>query len=384
VGIEDHYSNLARDQSLSIQQLTAMLAAYTGPPGYDPKPALQSLSVPALFVYGGMDRSNPTFHDIPQVEAIKSERGKDFTVLLFPNTNHDLFDVTTGSFDPQLFPSIIAWARTKLRAPGEIGSRGQDRLGRRRDARHPPGALSADTVILRLRARTRWIRARTPGACRGLTGRPPLRVPATLTLPFDPTRTPAGLRSEAGCEPAGAGDLGGGRIDWGRRHEHGFRKGHPGGTWREAKTGLGSLRGPAASTVRLLAGLLGLHGRARPARTHAGCRRLRHRGEFRVVHVPGPQCELLREGTGKWYQTYVGNDGVLVIEGTFVGGRMVLYQNPVTATTGGPGRESGAVRARGVAEQRSDLAGDAPSTRSTREGSEQALDLLDGAGRATG
>ena len=70
--------------------------------------------MPALWVYGGMDRSNPTFADIAALEKIKQDRNKDFTILLFPNMNHDLIDVTTGQFDPQFFPKIFEWGRSKL------------------------------------------------------------------------------------------------------------------------------------------------------------------------------------------------------------------------------------------------------------------------------
>ncbi len=114
VGVEIYYDDLADNASLSIAQLTAMLANYTGAPGYDPATALQALKVPALWLYGGMDRSNPTFYDIAQLEKIKQERNKDITILLFPNTNHDLLDVTTGQFDPELFPKIFAWGQSKL------------------------------------------------------------------------------------------------------------------------------------------------------------------------------------------------------------------------------------------------------------------------------
>jgi len=114
VGIEIYYDDLADNASLSIAQLTAMLANYTGAHGYDPTAALQALNVPALWVYGGMDRSNPTFYDIAQLDKIKQERNKDFTVLLFPNMNHDLIDVITGQFDPEFFPKIFEWARSKL------------------------------------------------------------------------------------------------------------------------------------------------------------------------------------------------------------------------------------------------------------------------------
>ena len=116
VGIEGYYDELADDESKSIAELTAMLASYTGPHGYDPTAALQALNVPALWVYGGMDRSNPTYYDIAQLEKIKQERSKDITIFLFPNMDHDLIDVTTGQFDPELFPKVIAWASSRLGA----------------------------------------------------------------------------------------------------------------------------------------------------------------------------------------------------------------------------------------------------------------------------
>lgn len=114
VGIEIYYDGLADNISLSIFQLTAMLANYAGAHGYDPATALQALNVPALWLYGGMDRSNPTFHDIAQLEKIKQERNKDITILLFANMNHDLIDVNSGQFDPEFFPKIITWSKSKL------------------------------------------------------------------------------------------------------------------------------------------------------------------------------------------------------------------------------------------------------------------------------
>jgi len=45
---------------------------------------------------------------------IKQERNKDITIFLFPNMNHDLADVTTGQFDPEFFPKIIVWSKSKL------------------------------------------------------------------------------------------------------------------------------------------------------------------------------------------------------------------------------------------------------------------------------
>lgn len=114
LGIENYYDSLADDASLSIEQLNFMLENYSGPLGYDPRSTLEGLSVPALWIYGGMDRSNPTFYDIDILEKIKQERNKDFTISLFPFSNHDLIDVRTGEFDPELFSKMIEWVNEQL------------------------------------------------------------------------------------------------------------------------------------------------------------------------------------------------------------------------------------------------------------------------------
>lgn len=114
LGIENYYDGLADDASLSIEQLTTMLENYSGPLGYDPRSTLEALSVPTLWIYGGMDRSNPTFYDIDVLEKIKQERNKDFTISLFPFSNHELIDVRTGQFDPELFSKMIEWGNEQL------------------------------------------------------------------------------------------------------------------------------------------------------------------------------------------------------------------------------------------------------------------------------
>jgi len=96
VGISNYYDNLADDDSISIDQLNEMLANYTGIQGYDPVPTLEMLTVPALWIYGGVDRSNPTFYDIATIETIRMEQNKNFTIQLFSHSNHDLIDVRTG------------------------------------------------------------------------------------------------------------------------------------------------------------------------------------------------------------------------------------------------------------------------------------------------
>jgi len=39
---------------------------------------------------------------------------KDFTISFFPFSNHELIDVRTGQFDPELFSKMIEWGNEQL------------------------------------------------------------------------------------------------------------------------------------------------------------------------------------------------------------------------------------------------------------------------------
>lgn len=110
VGLSDYYDDLADNEALTIEEMTAMLGDYTGPRGYEPKPILEMLNIPALWFFGGMDRSNPTFYDITTIESIKEQSGKEFTICLLPFVNHELIDVRTGELTTELFGKLIEWA----------------------------------------------------------------------------------------------------------------------------------------------------------------------------------------------------------------------------------------------------------------------------------
>ena len=59
-------------------------------------PYLEALTIPALWLYGEQDKSNPTVNDIAILGRIKAELGKDFTIHLFPDADHDFVDSRTG------------------------------------------------------------------------------------------------------------------------------------------------------------------------------------------------------------------------------------------------------------------------------------------------
>ena len=107
--IEGYYDILADDLSLSIEEINAMLDDYTGSLGFDPRPYLEAVQVPGLWIYGGMDRSNPTAYDIKVLNEMIQEHGKNFTILLFPFADHDLVDVRTGEPPEELLPRLFEW-----------------------------------------------------------------------------------------------------------------------------------------------------------------------------------------------------------------------------------------------------------------------------------
>jgi dienelactone hydrolase len=89
-----------------------------GPSGYDPLPSLRALRVPALFLYGGLDRHVPTRLCLRRLEPLLA--GRDFAVEVFPQANHALVETQRGlneemlrsdRFAPGLFPRLGEWLR---------------------------------------------------------------------------------------------------------------------------------------------------------------------------------------------------------------------------------------------------------------------------------
>lgn len=117
VGTSDYYDELTDDPAVTVEAATAQLDGFAGPFGYDPRPTLAALRTPALFVFGGLDRSNPSLFDKREIEAIQTAHPVDFTVHFYPRMDHDLVDADTGTFPADLFPNLFVWAQSKL-GPG--------------------------------------------------------------------------------------------------------------------------------------------------------------------------------------------------------------------------------------------------------------------------
>ncbi len=110
VGVSDHYDQMA-DDSESIEDALAALDSYRGVQGFNPYLALTRLEVSGFWIYGGMDKSNPTQADIEVLNKIKEQEGKDFTIKLYENCNHEMMDVRTGQLCNQLIPDLQSHLR---------------------------------------------------------------------------------------------------------------------------------------------------------------------------------------------------------------------------------------------------------------------------------
>jgi dienelactone hydrolase len=123
----DVYQNLAgegdRPQTLSDAQIDAEVLRQ-GPGGFDPMPSIRSLHIPALWLFGGLDKQIPTRLSVQRLDPLLRDGRHDFEVAVFPNANHALVETTSGltsemlksdRFAPGLFARVGAWLRAHVR-----------------------------------------------------------------------------------------------------------------------------------------------------------------------------------------------------------------------------------------------------------------------------
>ena len=77
--------------------------------GFDPKPYLEKLDVPALWLFGGADRNVPPIQSVAELRSIKQEQGKDWTIVVYPGAGHGLFD--SPATDARAAPRAEEWVR---------------------------------------------------------------------------------------------------------------------------------------------------------------------------------------------------------------------------------------------------------------------------------
>ncbi|HET9316013.1 MAG TPA: prolyl oligopeptidase family serine peptidase [Vicinamibacteria bacterium] len=87
VGIEIYYSDLAEGTTTSFDELSARLLEYRGPRGFDPRPTLERLDVPGLWLLGAQDRSIPTRETVAVLDEL-SRAGRPYRWIVYPDAGH--------------------------------------------------------------------------------------------------------------------------------------------------------------------------------------------------------------------------------------------------------------------------------------------------------
>lgn len=103
IGEEIYYSRFAEFGTTPLGEMSTLLKSFKGPHGYDPKPILETLTTPGLWLLGGADRSIPTPETVAILDALVAQ-GKPFSKVVFPDADHSMRGVN-------LWPEIDRWLK---------------------------------------------------------------------------------------------------------------------------------------------------------------------------------------------------------------------------------------------------------------------------------
>ena len=101
VGEEIYFSRFAEKTTTPLAELSDVLKTFKGPHGFDPRPVLEELTTPGLWLLGGADRSIPTPDTIAILDALIA-RGRPFAKVVFPDADHSMRGAN-------LWPEIDRW-----------------------------------------------------------------------------------------------------------------------------------------------------------------------------------------------------------------------------------------------------------------------------------
>ena len=101
VGEEIYFSRFAEKTTTPLAELSDVLKTFKGPHGFDPRPVLEGLSTPGLWLLGGADRSIPTPDTIAILDALIA-RGRPFSKVVFPDADHSMRGAN-------MWPEIDRW-----------------------------------------------------------------------------------------------------------------------------------------------------------------------------------------------------------------------------------------------------------------------------------
>jgi hypothetical protein len=89
VGIEGFYSRIVEETNAPVEEGYKELPSFNGFHGFDPKPVLETLNVPGLWLLGGEDRSIPTPATVAILDQLIAS-GRPYAHVVFPGFGHNL------------------------------------------------------------------------------------------------------------------------------------------------------------------------------------------------------------------------------------------------------------------------------------------------------
>ena len=115
VAQHNFWDDAADDENLTIAQLSAMLADFDIPPGdFDPRPFLEEMTAPGLWLFGDQDRIIPTRESARIVEELVEQSEKPFTAVIYANGDHGLRDERNG--EPiDFWVDLLPWLESVVR-----------------------------------------------------------------------------------------------------------------------------------------------------------------------------------------------------------------------------------------------------------------------------
>jgi dienelactone hydrolase len=105
VGEEIYFSRFAEKTTTPLAEFSGLLKKFNGPHGFDPRPVLEELSTPGLWLLGGADRSIPVPETIAILDALIAG-GKPFSKVVFPDADHSMRGVN-------MWPEIDRWLEAR-------------------------------------------------------------------------------------------------------------------------------------------------------------------------------------------------------------------------------------------------------------------------------
>lgn len=107
VGEEIYYSRFGEPDGASLDKAYDELSRFSGDRGFDPRPVLEKLDVPGLWLLGEADESIPE-RDTARILRGFASQGRPFTVVEYPGADHAMFVRAAGRMAP-FWSDIDKW-----------------------------------------------------------------------------------------------------------------------------------------------------------------------------------------------------------------------------------------------------------------------------------